>query len=283
MEPASAMQTRRAVLRRSLPFIAAALMLAGCAPKVAPTGELASYTGFDFVDRRDVKIRRGPDLEALKGLEHRAAETGTESGAATAPTAAADRPTTRLLVFVVEPVKWSAGDRYEGEDRESLQRTARESLLYWIGRNYPYPVIYRYGLLPNDPLLHKADVVFVDSTITDIRTGFAPMRFPLLAILNLGAVSIQLEGCLRRQSPSGPAIAEFAVRSRTNGGPEAGGSNSSAFFRGFFWGLGVYPKMYSNVYCLNFGSNVNGYKLLPHLSRLIPPPPQPETKEAKKQ
>jgi len=277
----------RSLARPLLPFLLglSLLLAAGCSPKLVPTGTLDSYDSFNLVDRRDVKMRTGLDREALETFfNERGIAPPSDTSASTTQkknsavsTASPDSTSTRSLVFVIQPVKWAAGAVYTGENREALLGTARESLLYWTGRNYPYPVIYRYGLLPNDPLLYRADVVFIESILTDVRKGFAPVRHPILSWLNLGAVSVQLEGCLHHGTPSGPVLAEFAVRSRTNGAPGGGDSGVEAFFNGFFWGLGVYPKMYSNLYCIKFALNETGFKLLPRIKDFIPPPPSAST------
>ncbi len=262
-------------LRAALSLGLLAYLLAGCGAKVEPTGYFSSYQPFNVVDQRNVKLRGGPDLQALARVQSIGRSPDDEPRPVFSPTLQKSTDaSTRILVIVIPPPDWKAGDAYTGQAREQLQRELRNALYYWTGETYPAPTMFRYHLLPDDPLTVKARPVYVRTAITRVKKGFPPARTPLIAFLGLGAVSVQVEGEVREGAPDGPTLAQFAVRTRQSGVPTGG------FFDGFLYGLSIYPKAYSNLYCLRLGLNECAWRTLNNLKLLVPGPAPPAPSEA---
>lgn len=236
------------VFRLGVPLLGL-LVAAGCVPRAVPTGYLQSYEGFDVTDYRDLKFRRGPDLDLLDSIRREVTWDGSLP--------AEDGATTKMLLFVIQAPGWQAADTLGDKDRDELLRTLRERFYTWVGRVYPYPTLMRYNLLPDDPLLRKARCVFVESCITHAGKGFGPARY--IVGYGLGSVSLQVEGRLREGSPSGPVLGEFAIRVRHHGYPR------------FFWN----PKVLSSLYCLKHAANETSWHLMRQLKIILPGPAGP--------
>lgn len=277
------------IFLRSLLALVAGLALGACAPSARTTGYLDSYENFDLTDSsfeldfRTMKVRSGPALagfkaakylthEQMKEREAKTAEQPTHepepaAGNDPAPTTtkpvfkavlADDSPTTKALLFVVQPVLWRAGDIYEGSDREELVRESRERFYAWISRAYPPPTFIRYSLLPDDPLARKTNPIFVETAITDLGGGFGPARY--LLGFGLGNSRYQLEGRFREGSPTGPVLAEFLISVSSNGYSQ----------------FGFNPRVFSNHYCLRRAANEIGYLLATEAKGIFPAAPYPE-------
>ncbi len=261
-----------ALFRRLALLGALCAALAACSPPVKDTGYLDSYQNFDLANKRSVKIRStealrqftapatAPSAETTPSLLAAAAPSPTPGAAPAASagaTSSTPAPAEPPYIFVVLPTRWEAVTKLGQKERDDLQRLARDRIYTWIGRGYPPPTFIRFELLPGDPLLKKGRVVFVESCVTELKSGIGILRY--LIGFGLGEVEMQIEGRLREKSPAGPVLAEYAIRVSHNGYPR----------------MGINVKSLSDSYCFKHAANTCAYELVKYARKALQPPPPP--------
>lgn len=143
----------------------------------------------------------------------------------------------RAVLFVINKPKWTAKSRLSPAEVEDVSFTLRERIYRYLLREYPHPARVRYAYIPDDVLTRDYEVVFVDTTVTDIRTGNGVARYVLG--YGAGATVIQVEGRFSHivEGQSVPLV-DFALRQR-HGAYPSGVMNT---------------QVTDDAYCLKYGT-----------------------------
>ncbi|MGF1572768.1 MAG: DUF4410 domain-containing protein [Sumerlaeia bacterium] len=152
------------------------------------------------------------------------------------------------VLFVVNKPKWTAVSRLDAGEVQDVAFTLRERIYRYLLRQYPHPARVRYAYIPDDQITKDYDVIFVDSTVTDIRTGNGVARYVLG--YGAGATVIQAEGSFFQLKEGEPSpLLDFALRQR-----------HGAYPNGIF-----NTKVTDDAYCLKYGTEAMIEKLTTNL------------------
>ncbi len=226
---------------RSFALLALALLAAGCAGNIRPTGYLDDYGKLGETDTRKVFTHLVEEQDdSLDGYYlTREQLRKLEKKGEPVPQAEADGvdlDSAQPVLFVVDKPVWRASTRLKQEDEEKVLFTIRERFYRYLLRQYPHPVRVRYAWVPEDSATEGYRVVTLESAVTDVKKGNGWLRY--LVGYGAGTTILQMEGRLLDGTGDTTVISEFAIREDHAGYPN-----------GFF-----NPTVLSAGYCLRYGA-----------------------------
>lgn len=239
------------MLKKSLSLFAL-ILLAGCSTPLKPTSFTTSNTGTPvLIEKKQVFYTHDEELEEF-----------------------INQTTPKPILFVVNKPSWTAKSRLSLQEEEEVAFTLRERIYRYLLREYDHPARVRYAYIPDDQLTKDYELIFVDTTVTDIRTGNGVARYVLG--YGAGATVIQVQGSFYRSLNGEPKpLLDFVLRQR-HGAYPSGVMNT---------------QVTDDAYCLKYGTEALVTKLttaLPEYLKVpintpVPVKPAPIVEEAPQQ